>query len=132
MLLQGIVIATVIAAWGSPAMAEGKVRAKSVGEYVKAGLVADIKVQPDPTSVLVSVTRKFAALPLDQATEVANGLCTVVSKLSQAKDADPENAVGMCELVLVGTGNKLGSVTFDDGQAVTTWETWWLREKKQR
>lgn len=98
--------------------------------YIREGFVSDIKVEPDPSAVMVSVTRKFTALSLEREAAIANDVCAAISALSQ-RDAGLE-AVGLCDLVLVGTNNKIGATTFDeDGHPVTAWETWYLRSKKK-
>lgn len=96
--------------------------------FIKEGFVADLRVEPDPSAVMVLVTSKFMGLSLEQETAIANEVCTTVSVMSQA-DADREG-VGLCEIVLVGTDNVMGSTHFDDdGKAVTEWRPWYLRSK---
>ena len=96
--------------------------------FIKEGFVAELRVEPDPTAVMVLVTSKFMGLSLEQETAIANEVCTTVSVMSQA-DADREG-VGLCELVLVGTDNVMGATHFDDdGKAVTEWRPWYLRSK---
>lgn len=98
--------------------------------FIKEGFVIDIHVAPDPAAVLVLVTSKFTALSLEQETAIANEVCTTVSVMSQA-DAGREG-VGLCDLVLVGTDNVMGSTHFDDdSKAVTEWRPWYLRNKRK-
>jgi hypothetical protein len=98
--------------------------------FIKQGFVSDIRVEPDPTAVMVLVSSKFTALSLEQESAIANEVCTTVSVMSQA-DASREG-VGLCELVLVGTDNVMGSTHFDDdGKAVTEWRAWYLRSKRK-
>lgn len=94
--------------------------------FIKEGFIADIRVEPDPTAVMVLVTSKFTALSLEKESAIANEACTTISAMSQA-DADREG-VGLCEFVLVGTDNVMGATHFDDdGKAVTEWRAWYLR-----
>jgi len=96
--------------------------------FIKEGFVADVRVEPDPSVVMVLVTSKFMALSLEQESAIANEVCTTVSVMSQA-DAGREG-VGLCDLVLVGTDNVMGSTHFDDDdKAVTEWRLWHLRNK---
>lgn len=96
--------------------------------FIHEGLVSDIRVEPDPSVVMVLVTSKFMALSLERETAIANEVCTAVSVMSQ-NDAGLEG-VGMCELALVGTDNVMGATHFDDdGKAVTEWRPWYLRGK---
>jgi hypothetical protein len=77
---------------------------------------------------MVFVTSKFTGLSLEQESAIANEVCTTISVMSQA-DAGREG-VGLCDLVLVGTDNVMGSTHFDDdGKAVTEWRPWYLRSK---
>lgn len=97
--------------------------------FIKEGFVSDIRTQPDPAAVRVLVTSKFIALSLEQESAVANEVCTTISVMSQAH-ADREG-VGLCEVMLVGTGNVMGATHFDDdGKAVTVWREWYLRSKR--
>jgi hypothetical protein len=98
--------------------------------FIKEGFVSDVRVEPDPTVVMVLVTSKFTALSLEQESAIANEVCTTISVMSKA-DADREG-VGLCELVLVGTNNVMGATHFDDdGKAVTEWRLWYLRSKQK-
>jgi len=98
--------------------------------FVKEGVVADVRVEPDPSVVMVLVTSKFMALSLERETAIANEICTTVSVMSQA-DAGREG-VGVCDLALVGTDNVMGSTHFDDdGKAVTEWRAWYSRSKRK-
>ncbi|HMI84849.1 MAG TPA: hypothetical protein VK550_12200 [Polyangiaceae bacterium] len=99
--------------------------------FIKEGYVSDVRVEPDPTAVMVLVTSKFMALSLEQESAIANEVCTTVSVMSQA-DASREG-VGLCEIVLVGTDNVMGATHFDDdGKAVTEWRPWYLWSKAKR
>jgi hypothetical protein len=103
-------------------------------QALKDGLVSDVKVEADPSAVLVSVTDKFTAMPIDRETAIAGSVCSAVSAMSQEKrDGGAETTpVGLCDLVLVGTNNKIGATIFDDdGKPVTQWEPWYLRAKKK-
>jgi len=98
--------------------------------FIKEGFIADIRVEPDPTAVMVLVTSKFTALSLEKESAIANEVCATISAMSQA-DADREG-VGLCEFVLVGTDNVMGATHFDDdGKAVTEWRLWYLRNKQK-
>jgi hypothetical protein len=98
--------------------------------FIKEGFVADFRVEPDPTVVMVLVRSKFTALSLEQESAIANEVCTTISVMSKA-DADREG-VGLCEIMLVGTNNVMGATHFDDdGKAVTEWRLWYLRSKQK-
>lgn len=99
--------------------------------FIKEGFVADVRQEPDPAAALVLVTSKFVALSLEEETRIANEVCTTISVMTQA-DAGRE-AVGLCDLALVGTDNVMGSTHFDEhGKAVTGWREWYLRNKHRR
>lgn len=98
--------------------------------FIKEGFVSDVRAEPDPTAVRVLVTSKFMALSLEQESAIANEVCTTISVLSQG-DAGREG-VGLCDVMLVGTDNVMGSTHFDDdGKAVTEWRLWHLRNKSK-
>lgn len=108
---------------GSIAHAKGRL-------FIKEGLVRDFRVEPDPTAVMVMVTSKFKALPLEEETAIANEVCTTISVMSQARPDAGGEGVGLCDLALAGTDNVMGSTHFDDdGKAVTEWRLWYLRSK---
>lgn len=101
--------------------------------WIKEGYVSDVKQEADPSAVAVLVTDKFTALSLDREATIANDVCTTISKLSQRPGKAPDEAVGLCDLMLKGTDNQIGSTTFDDdGKAVTRWQVWYLRTKKAK
>lgn len=103
-------------------------------QALKDGLISDVKVEADPSAALVSVTDKFTGLPIDRETAIAGSVCSAVSAMSQEKrDGGAESTpVGLCDLVLAGTNNKIGVTIFDDdGKPVTQWEPWYLRAKKK-
>lgn len=100
--------------------------------WIKEGYVSDVKQEADPAAVAILVTDKFTTLSLEREALIANDVCSTLSKLSQRPGKNADEAVGLCDLMLKGTDNQIGSTTFDDaGQAVTRWQAWYLRSKKK-